>query len=165
VSATLPQRKPNRLQNHDYSRDGAYFVTICAKDRAEIFGSIESVGAHIVRPCLTNIGNAVEIALHNITDIYKTVSVDCYVIMPNHLHLILVIDGGRAGDGGRTMCAPTVSRVVKCAKEFVTKQIGFSPWQKSFYDHIIPNKPGFRPDRGRRIRLSLLYMPCSCLKA
>ena len=47
----LPKRKPNRFKNYDYSQSGAYFVTICAKDREEIFGRIVvTVGADIIRP-------------------------------------------------------------------------------------------------------------------
>lgn len=57
--------------------------------------------------------------------------------MPNHLHLIIVIDNPVIG---RTQFAPTISRIIKQFKGAITKQIGFSPWQRSFYDHIIRNE-------------------------
>ncbi|MCL2760970.1 MAG: hypothetical protein FWD70_04910 [Desulfuromonadales bacterium] len=97
------------------------------------------VGAHIVRPQLSDIGKVVEKAIMNIPQIYKTVIIDRYIIMPNHVHIITIIDY----DHGRTLCAPTISRVIKQCKEYVTKQIGFSPWQKSFHDHIIRDETDY----------------------
>ena len=57
--------------------------------------------------------------------------------MPNHLHIIVMILSEKSGS---TQCSPTVSRMVKLFKESVTKQLGISMWQKSFYDHIIRDK-------------------------
>jgi len=101
-----------------------------------------TVGAHSVRQ-LSAIGNVVNQAIQNIGDKYENVDVDKYVIMPNHLHLIL-----RIRDGGRTVCAPTgnaptISMIVKQCKEYVTKQIGQSIWQHSFHDHIIRSRPAY----------------------
>lgn len=62
------------------------------------------------------------------------ISVDAFVIMPNHIHLLLQIN---TDEDGRPMAAPTVSMVVNQMKGAVTKQIGHSVWQKGFYDHII----------------------------
>ena len=64
---------------------------------------------------------------------YPGVTVDKYVVMPNHVHMILVLPA----DGGRALRAPTVSRIVRAWKETVTKMLGEAIWQKSFYDHII----------------------------
>jgi REP element-mobilizing transposase RayT len=75
------------------------------------------------------------------------VLIDCYVVMPNHIHIIFVLsspaDGrgnadrrGNAGDRGRS----PLQIVVRNMKAYITKQIGFSPWQKSFHDHIIRNE-------------------------
>jgi len=152
----LPTRKPNRLKNHDYSQNGAYFITICTKNHAELFGNIVNtpydqtplVGANLVRPLcvrplcvrpqLSAIGNAVEHEINEIKNAYDNVTVDKYVIMPNHVHMIIKIQND--GIGGRTRFAPTISRIIKQTKGLVTKQIGFSPWQKSFHDHIIRNE-------------------------
>ena len=129
----LPARKSIRLESHDYSAAGAYFVTICVKDGHELLWDDTSVGAHSVRPQLSSIGEAVELAIKNIPLVYVDIKIDNYAIMPNHIHMILGIQESR----GRTLCAPTVSRVVKQMKEYITKQIGYSIWQKSFHDHII----------------------------
>ncbi|MCD7920483.1 MAG: hypothetical protein LUG45_10570 [Clostridiales bacterium] len=59
--------------------------------------------------------------------------------MPNHIHVILWIRQEET-PAGRTLCAPTVSRIVKQLKGAVTKQLGYSVWQKSFYDHILRNE-------------------------
>jgi len=134
----LPQRKRNRLLGYDYSQNGAYFITICIKDKHEILGKI--VGANSVRPhnppslVPSDIGMLVIKETENLATIYPHVALDCYVVMPNHVHLIIVIDSD-----SRTEFAPTVSRMIKQWKGIITKQIGFSPWQKSFHDHIIRN--------------------------
>ncbi|MBE6856399.1 MAG: transposase [Ruminococcus sp.] len=145
-------RKKLRLENYDYSRNGAYFVTVCTKNRVCLFWqqhnkyqSIEPnspvVGANCVRPQkriqLSEIGKIVKNELNKINSIYKnTIRISKFVIMPNHIHMIVDIDKSI----GRTQFAPTVSRVIKQFKGSVTKQIGFSPWQRSFNDHIIRNK-------------------------
>ena len=121
------KRKPNRLENFDYSQNGVYFITICAKDRKPI---LSAVGANFVRP--TKIGTVVENEINRISSIYDSVSIDKYVIMPNHIHLLIRIE-----NNGRTQFAPTISRIIKQFKGSVTKQLGESIWQKSFYDHII----------------------------
>jgi len=129
----LPVRKNIRLEGYDYSQNGCYFVTICVKDRCKLLGKIAPVGAHIVRPLLSNMGKTVEQAVNNIPIYHDSVKIDKYVIMPNHIHMILAIDRGN----GRTLFAPTVSQIVKQCKEYITKQIGCSIWQKSFHDRII----------------------------
>ena len=136
---TPPTRKVNRL-NYDYSRNGAYFITICSKDKAHIFGTVEastehsSVGAGIDRPKtnLTKIGIKVEEGVLGISQKYKIISVDKYVIMPNHVHMIITID-----NFGRSMPAPTVSNIIAQLKSWVVKQLGILIWQKGFYDHVI----------------------------
>ncbi len=85
---------------------------------------------------LSRYGMAVEWAIKNIPAHYPLVDVDKYVIMPNHIHLILSI---RCGPGGSAMRSPTVSNVINQMKGSVTKSIGFSLWQRSFHDHVIRN--------------------------
>ena len=151
--AELPARKNIRLNSCDYSSAGYYFITICVKDSHELLWipapvgahSVrpplsEPAGAHIVRPPLSDIGKTVEKSITNIPLIYESVGIDKYVIMPNHIHIIISIDCVR----GRTMCAPTIARVVKQCKEYVTKQIGYSIWQKSYHDHIIRDEPEYQ---------------------
>ena len=140
----LPQRKPNRLIDYDYNQNGAYFVTICAKDRLELFATID-VGAAFCRPCLTHVGEIIENEISTLSHTYEGVSVDCYVIMPNHVHMIIGIYGTwRNEENGRQNAAPTISRMINQWKRSVSIKIGFSPWQKSFHDHIIRNENDYR---------------------
>ena len=99
----FPKRKDIRLKNYDYSSPGAYFVTICTENRKNCFwdGLIDpqvfnwrSVGANCVRPQnlpLSNIGKIVLEELERWDQTYPAVSLYSYVIMPNHLHIMVVI--------------------------------------------------------------------------
>ena len=139
----MPKRKPNRIEDYDYSRNGTYFVTICVKDMKQILGQIVDengspiVGAPIGRPKieLSHIGKIIEEAICNIPEKYEDVSVDIYTIMPNHIHMIILIDRGR----GRAVRAPTISQIIGQMKGYVTKKLGYSIWQKLFWDHVIRN--------------------------
>ena len=137
----FPKRKNLRLDNYDYSASGGYFLTICTSERRNYFW--KSVGATTGCPqdiALSQYGNIVNEAINNIPSIYPAIDVDCYVIMPDHIHLLLVI---RADENGRPMVAPTMSRVVQQLKGYVTKCIGTSIWQKLFVDHVIRNREDY----------------------
>ena len=102
------------------------------------------VGAIIDRPKnvpLTNLGIIVQRSIENIPKHYPAISVDHYVIMPNHIHLLLQIN---TDVNGRSMIAPTISTVVRLMKGKVSKQAGFTVWQKGFYDHVIRNDNDYR---------------------
>ncbi|MDR1117489.1 MAG: hypothetical protein LBL09_04505 [Oscillospiraceae bacterium] len=135
----LPVRRNIRLKEYDYSQTGYYFITICIKGRHMLLGSID-VGARIARP--SEIGRKVEIAMQKISEKYENIMLDKYVIMPNHIHMILVLQ--QTDSGGRAMRAPTISTVVNQFKGYITKQTGFSIWQKLFHDHIIRNEEEYR---------------------
>ena len=103
-----------------------YFLTICVLGREPLDHEIPlSDAGKVIKNCIE------EIALR-----YEAVAVEKYCIMPDHVHLLLSIG---SDDDGRPMVAPTVSRVVQQFKGTVTKRIGRTIWQKSFYDHIIRN--------------------------
>ncbi len=136
----LPKRKKIRLEGYDYSTCGAYFVTICVADRNAL---LWNVGANCVRPhepSLSNIGETIDNEILKLNTIYDNVFVDKYCIMPDHIHMIIFI---MPDETGRTQFAPAVSRIIKQFKGSITKQIGFSIWQKSFNDRIIRNEYGY----------------------
>ena len=142
-------RKNMRLKAYDYSQNGAYFITICVKDKHEMLSEV--VGAIINRPQnpepyveLSEYGDVVDKAINEIPYYYKNVAVDKYVIMPNHIHMILVVDS--FDNDGRLIIAPTsnISTIIQQFKRHVTKQIGFSLWQQSFHDHIIRNEADYQ---------------------
>jgi len=137
----LAVRKLNRLKGYDYSRNGVYFVTICTNKHHEIFGEI--VGAGLVPTVVTPIvqlsenGKIAENEIMKIEQHYDCVFIDCFVIMPNHVHLIIIIsnDSGRAT--GRASPSPTLGNVIGGYKSGVSRLCGFPVWQRSYHDHII----------------------------
>jgi len=146
MNNALPRRKPNRLKGYDYSFPGSYFITICTENCRNLFWNRElntdsfhwlTVGANCVRPQnlpLSNIGEIVCKELEVWQQTYPAVHLNAFVIMPNHLHILLSIS---ALENGRTQFAPTISRMVKQFKGAITKQLHQSIWQKSFFEHII----------------------------
>lgn len=139
----LPKRKNIRLHNYNYSYNGAYFITICTKNKENLLW--KNVGANCVRPLdqlpLSKIGIVIENEIYKLNTVYENIKVDKYQIMPNHIHLIIFI---YEDSNGRTQFAPTISRIIKQFKGSITKQIGFSIWQKSFYDRIIRNEKEYQ---------------------
>ena len=133
------ERKTNRLKNYDYSNSGYYFITICTEQKKNILCHIVTENYVHPKTVLSETGLIVKNNIDELSNVYPTVSVEQYVIMPNHLHLILKIDD----DSEQTQFAPTISRVIKQFKGSITKQIGVSIWQKSFYDHIIRDEKDY----------------------
>lgn len=134
---SLPKRKQLRIKDFDYSDAGAYFVTICTSDRRKVFWS--DCRGELCSPenlPLSEVGLIVDREISKIKFVYNNVIVDKYCIMPDHIHLILRIE---SDENGRTQFAPTLSRIIKQFKGAITKQIGKSVWQRSFYDHKIRN--------------------------
>lgn len=126
----------------DYNSNAVYFITVCTKGRRMLLSRV-AVGATIGRPptvTLTEYGRYVEEAIHSIPEHYPMITVENYVIMPNHIHLLLFL----YCDNGRPMTAPTISRVINQLKGAVTKRIGKPIWQKSFYDHVIRGDQDYR---------------------
>ena len=129
-----PIRKPTRLKAWDYSKPGYYFVTICTEHKEKCLCSIVGEGLCALPSVrLTPIGHEVERSIRHIGSLYPTVSVDKYVVMPNHVHMILVLSDNGAGGRG----SPPLHTVVGRLKSFTTKQYGGKLWQRSFHDHII----------------------------
>ena len=142
----LRERKPLRLEQYDYDSPGCYFITICVKEKHPVLWCRGAQCAPAdTGPKLSEVGEVIREAILRISRAYPHVSVEKYVIMPNHIHMILQVNRGR------TLCAPTqpfarrpiVARVVKHMKEYVTKTIGFSIWQKSYHDHIIRDEADY----------------------
>ena len=133
----LPQRKQIRLKEYDYSEEGYYFITICTKNRKHILSKINKnisnknvkpVGANCVRPQiqLSNVGKIIDEEINKIPNIYENVLLDEYIIMPNHIHVIIGIIYGR------TQFAPTISQIIKQYKGSITKKLGNNIWQNHF---------------------------------
>ena len=138
----FPVRKKNRLTGFDYSSPNAYFITICTRERQKLFWT--AVGATNGRPPdlpLSPCGQVVRSAIETIPQHYPAYVLEHYVIMPNHIHLLLRI---QADESGRPMVAPTVSTVVAQMKGAVTKQVGINVWQKGFHDHVVRTEADYQ---------------------
>lgn len=140
----IPTRKPNRLKEYDYSQNGAYFITICTQDRKEMLSKI--VGDGLSVPKLTTEGYIVEKYVKEICIKYPCASVDKYVIMPNHIHLLIGINN----ENGTDDPSPTIGKIIGWFKYSSTKSINNSKncidkvFQRSFHDHIIRNETDYR---------------------
>ncbi len=139
----LSKRKHPRMKNCDYSENGLYFLTICVKNKEKLLCCI--VGRDVPDApsvFLSNTGKTVEKYIHSINRAER-VSVENYVIMPDHIHLLLFVDNP---DGASRTSRPThslVSRTVSGFKRLCNKEIGENIWQTSFYDHIIRNEQDY----------------------
>lgn len=135
----LPNRKPTRLQGYDYSNQNYYFVTICTHQKTPLFGKTNE---------LNEFGKIAENELLKIPMHFKDVRIDKYIMMPTHIHAVIVI----GCDGELDKCSkdlPTLSTVVGLYKSGVSKRIhkmdpSITVWQKSFNDHIIRNEKGYQ---------------------
>ena len=136
MKSNKKERKSIRLKEYDYAKAGLYFVTICTKNRLNILSQIIQ-GSVKTDPYnkLNILGNIVERELNNIPSHFKNVNIDKYVIMPNHIHVIIEIC-----NVGASLDSPKIvklSNVVGLFKSGVSKNIGYSIWQRNYYEHII----------------------------
>jgi len=144
----LSARKHPRLSGHDYSSDGSYFITLCVKDMHELFGQVV-VGrdAHSAPQVqLSEYGAIVAKHIDKIKVQFQSVSIDKYVIMPNHIHMIITVKRveetsvGAEGRGAMWTSRPTgavIPTLVRTFKTMITKELGVSMWQRSYHDRII----------------------------
>ena len=123
----FPKRKWPRLKEHDYSEEGFYFLTICTKGKKCLLSIISAKPGETVLPRLTEYGRITEAFLKRIPGI------DRYVIMPNHIHLIIHKTNGNP-----------ISNDIRAFKGLVTKRIGFGIWQDYYYDHVIRDEADYR---------------------
>ena len=142
METELPKRKRNRLKNHDYSTSGAYFVTVCTKDKKKILsqivgGDVLDAPPHIK---LSQYGQIADKRINELNDFYDDIGITNYVIMPNHIHFILVV----LENGASRTSPPTqhsiLSQFVSTFKRYCNKEYGHNIWQRSFHDHVIRNK-------------------------
>ena len=125
-----------RLKGFDYGTEGAYFITICAKDMRHVFGEVRRVRRDEgIAPYmeLSFIGLVCEKYIKRIPTLK-------YVIMPNHIHIIIINNQREANAAPQNAVIP---RTIRSFKILVTKEPGFSPWQRSYHDHIIRNEADY----------------------
>ncbi len=154
-----------RLQNWNYAWDGMYFITICTKNMVHYFGEIVDKEMQ-----LSHLGILADIFWHEIKSHAKNIELDAFIVMPNHVHGILILDGNdidnRIDNRRDVACnvstttpkknefmssiSPkrnSISTIIRSYKSAVTKharRLGFEfEWQTRFYDHIIKNSESY----------------------
>ena len=142
---SLPSRKAIRIPDFDYSTPCAYFVTICTQDRRCILSDITVGDAALGVPelRLTDIGKIVEKYVLS-TDRIPNLRVDKYCVMPNHVHMIVVV---AANNGTPRAASPTreaIPNAVRVLKRLTNKEAGQELWQRSYHDHVIRNENDYR---------------------
>lgn len=128
-------RKKNRLKGYDYSEERWYFITICTFNRKEIFGQVKRKNMF-----LNKYGEIAKAIWSEIPKHFENVELDEFIIMPNHIHGIIM--HRPVGTGHALSSNNKLSIIIGSFKSAVTRQINQSKgkvfkWQRSFYDHII----------------------------
>ena len=149
----MRNRKSIRLSGYDYSQNGWYFVTVCSYKRECMFGEIQNEKIDI-----NDVG---KIILNNLNELPKRfeMNIDCFVIMPNHIHMVIDSvgahhdapeDKGAIRESPLHKCQSThkcqsrkrslLSQIIGYLKMNVSKQVGIKIWQRNYYEHIIRNE-------------------------
>ena len=137
---------PARLLNWDYGSNGLYFITICTKGRNHYFGSIVET-QYLASLTKTEIGKIAEDNWKQIPKHFPFIELDEYVIMPNHVHGILLINKPEKNDWVNNkfgIQSKNIASVIRGYKSSVKKyatmnKIDFS-WQSRYYDRVIRNE-------------------------
>ena len=141
------QRKNIRLEEYDYNSAGSYFITFCVQDRKKILSQIHVGALHEAPEIeLTQYGKIVKDVIETVEKRFG-VTVDRYVVMPNHVHIIITVNEceERAIHESPLRGRSVISKVVGYIKMNSSKKIhNINPeiniWQRSYYDHIIRNE-------------------------
>jgi len=158
----IHHRRSIRLQHYDYALAGAYFVTICAQNRACLFGAISEGQMQA-----NDHGKIVHECWEDLPNHYENVILDEFVAMPNHVHGIIILTNNTVGAGFKPALtgepAPTIDNhdiqsrnssrhhglpeIIRAFKTFSSRRInqarstpGIPVWQRNYYEHVIRNE-------------------------
>jgi REP element-mobilizing transposase RayT len=149
---SLPERRSVRLRGFDYRADAAYFVTIVTFGRTSLLGAVVDGSIR-----LSAVGELVEAGWGAVAQSSPHVRLDSFVVMPNHIHGVLVVeDNPRAKHSRVANASPlhrpppkgtpggSISAIVQNFKATTTRRVhslpttkGLRLWQRGFYDHVI----------------------------
>jgi REP element-mobilizing transposase RayT len=149
----MNNRRSIRIKDYDYSQNNYYFITICSYKAANIFGKLSKE-----KIVLNSIGVIAQNCLIEIPEHFSNVIIDEHIIMPNHIHVIVIVNDDKNSDTGTIYRAPTkiekfgvpksgtLSRIVSSYKAAVTRKVkqqsigGYDKiWQRNYYEHVIRN--------------------------
>lgn len=153
----IHHRRSIRLKEYDYSQEGAYFVTICTWNRECLFGDI--VNGEVL---LNEYGRVVEEYIDGIKERFDNVHIEEFVVMPNHLHGIIMIEQSVGIIHELSLQASFAERCKQRRKMLLPKIIGWFKmntsksinqmrdsegrpvWQKNYYEHVVRNEKELR---------------------
>ena len=140
---SLPKRKHPRLDHYDYSTAGAYFITVCTHKRRCLLSRIVGRGLAPAEIQYTAYGEIAQEQLLLLEQRYPSLQIDQYVIMPNHIHAILLLEETAVNSQ-----RPTIMDIICAYKSLVTRQCKkVQPidrlFQTSFYEHVIRNREDY----------------------
>jgi putative transposase len=156
----LHHRRSIRLAGYDYRLEGAYFVTVCTRDQLCLLGEVADGMMH-----LNDVGSMVQAVWDELPQHYHGVETDAFVVMPNHIHgIVLMAVGGdcSAGDCSSQHAAPrlSLSDVIQRFKSLTTTRyrravmgrcsgtVAGRLWHRNYYEHIIRNADSLDRIRG-----------------
>ena len=141
------ERKTSRLVNYDYGQPGSYFITLCTQHRLPLFEMEHNVGnGHraVPRPPQNLV---LRKWLRKTQQYFSNISIDKFVIMPDHLHMIVTIKeqcpGGSLPDIMQYFKTMTTNEYIRGVKAGVLAPFDKKLWQKSYYDHVIRNQQDY----------------------
>lgn len=153
--STLPQRKIIRLHGYDYRTLGAYFVTICTFNRELLWGHVQDEAMYH-----SELGKMACKEWQNLESRYSTVGLDAFVVMPNHVHGIVVLYEDM------TQKTLSLSQVMGAYKSRVTSCVNahlgvtdYKVWQRSYYERIVRDE-----EELNRIRVYIAQNPANWVK-
>jgi REP-associated tyrosine transposase len=155
-------RRSTRLKGYDYSQPGYYYVTLCIDERRRLFGDVIDGEMH-----LSDCGQVAHTIWSGLPQYFPGVEIDQFVIMPNHLHGIVVLSGGSThiGESGDATTrddtvkhsmpmpmsgpAPTLGQIIRKFKALTSYSLhkaGFAEfaWQERYIEHVVRNPPDLK---------------------
>lgn len=143
-------RKHPRISLYDYSTSGAYFVTICTKDRKQLFSVIEKPNDALPCTKLKPCGEILQQQLLLLEDRYPHVKIAHYIIMPEHIHILMHLKNKTKEEQDANISRADLNSVICTFKSLTTRMIKKqfpeieSVFQTSFFEHIIRNPDDYK---------------------
>ncbi len=153
MSMEIKNRKPTRLKGYDYSQNGAYFITICSHDRRNLFSKVGAIheSPETVFVKLNKFGAILKYSISK-TEKRFNINIPSYVIMPNHIHLIIEVNSSKYEQAIRESPLQNrrsiLSNIIGYFKMNSSKEIhkinkDIQVWQRGYYDHVIRNEEDY----------------------
>lgn len=144
----IRERKQNRLAQYDYGREGCYFVTLCTQNRARLFEIEDTVGNGLCAvPSTRQSNKIIHKGIKETQNKFENIKIDKYVIMPDHIHLIVTIEERHIGrslpDVMMFLKTMTTNEYMRGVKAGILPAFEKKLWQKSYYDHVIRNQQDY----------------------